>query len=1421
MKARVKQVRCTTPGKRGSSRTRRPRRLAAALVVALGWAGFAVTDTQARVNPLVVIERQLHKANMLIVLDTSGSMTGVPGGQFANSTEAGVDCDNGVNCRNGGVLGVCQSWGKTCQSNDDCRHAYCQKDGMTLCSSNDDCPQDQGTCSVTTDTCAQTADCPLQTGTCSVTAGTCHTNTDCAAAGQCKYTNAVCNNPGGNCANVNVCAHATSTTCAVASECPPLPGTGTCSLGGTPRKGCDADSDCPSYKKCNLTNDGCRIDTDCPNPSYGACSGNGSQCNKSNKKCPSGQTCIYPAQTCDGTDNICNLPQDTCVTKTDNTCTATSNTCSAPLNTCVLPPVNTCLQPASGTDVCIPSSHGTPGPIRMCRLAQTVCQRDSDCSTSGDSCGPATSRAVIAKRAISSIVSSNYKVLNFGLMTYYQSGYFPYFLNAGGSTGVITTFATIDKIANSHCWNNHTGPAQTCRIDGVTMTLRDSANSRYRVRTAPSVWINIDTDWCGHTCDMPGSLGWGNFEGAYYEYSGNTGSNSTTMITQSTYGGRNITVGGKNYSYYQPLSNYYNGGDAPPLDFPDCGSVCSATCGGRWDTQLAPFLSTTDDPATSQNAATAIAQNMSPAADGGLIFYWGTPTGCTLQNNVAQTIHTSAYSYMNAVKNGSAGDGIPVDHVACRDNYVLLITDGAANGPGDNNCDAAACAAANPVATGCACKSVLAAYNLRQNLGVKTFVVGFSGDVSAGTPKTINDNIARAGGTDADNDGVAPFAFLAQNEDELNTALQLVIYNAVKGSYSTAPTSTSAGTQQATTVAEGKYALDSRMDFPEWKGHLLAYDLSGATPTLSWDAYQKLAGMNWWQRKVYTWDGTNMVKITVDQATHAVTNKTALAAMGLGATETEAESVARWLLGDPTYKNPAILGAIINSTPIDVASPGDIPEPGGHEFFLRYQTRPHLIYVGSSDGLLHAFFLENTTIGSTTFQAGSEAFAFLPPDMMPIVRSQYSQGGQKPDPYSHIFGLADSPKVKTLCVGNCSAAATAQWKTLLIMPEGYGGSDTFMLDVSAPFSTTGIADPPVHVQWHTGYGTSATSYDSLLGNTISLPAFFFNRTTNMDDYRVAYASGYPVTDGSTTQGRALVTASASTGAIVTTHTVTPSAACTQEYTALTDFATARDFAKGQDNKLVAGYFGDTSGQLFRYVLGAALTVDQNLTCNHPLHFSPTIVQLDRDSLTTSNAHQIFPVQVTNSNLDLDTTNLPPSKMVFWKENIQTDANGGVTGVAKDTSWGNSGIITLTVGNDREICGVTQMDAHGAVTCRTSMPTTARPTSTPLGLLLKDASGFQVMTMWYVPSADGCTRGQTYFTIHQMSATGTVAQRLGADVANEPVTSPVIIGGRIYLFGSSGAIEITSLVPDSVTAGRANPPNGGTGAFSRYSWTEVF
>jgi hypothetical protein len=301
----------------------------------------------------------------------------------------------------------------------------------------------------------------------------------------------------------------------------------------------------------------------------------------------------------------------------------------------------------------------------------------------------------------------------------------------------------------------------------------------------------------------------------------------------------------------------------------------------------------------------------------------------------------------------------------------------------------------------------------------------------------------------------------------------------------------------------------------------------------------------------------------------------------------------------------------------------------------------------------------------------------------------------------------------------------------------------------------------------------------------------------------------------------LVSASAATGAVTTSAALAPTDTCVQEYTAMTDVATARDFAKQQSNKLVAAYFGDTSGQLFRYTLAGGVAVDRAFTCSHPLHFSPTVVQLDRDSYNTTHGHEIYPVQVTNSNLDLDTSALPPSKMVFWKEIAQSDAAGGITGITTDSTWGNGGTITLTVGNNNEICGVTQMDAMGKVSCKDAMPVTARPTSTPIGLLLKDASGFQVMTTWYLPAVDGCTRGKSYVTVHQISATGTATQRVGVIAANEPVTSPVVIGGHIYVFGSTGAIDITKTIPDAVTTGRATPPSSQTGGFIRFDWREVY
>lgn len=1401
----------------------------AALAAVCTWS-IPAPEAVAKVNPLVVLQRQIHKANVLIMLDTSGSMTGVPGGVFSYSAEAGVDCDNGLNCRKGGVSGVCAVSARSCLSDEDCRRGYCELDETRPCQTDVDCPTDPPTCSVTKTACATDSDCPAQSGKCATTGAACTVNGDCAAVGKCKYGNTVCNNPGGNCPDIGTCQQASETTCMDKVDCPQASSGGNCANGGTPPSGCSTQEDCPSQSKCQYTDETCRGTTECPvDVGKGRCALSGKTCVNDNQ-CDKGvsEKCVYWSNPCVGPPNPCTMPHTPCQMHTDNACTAVSNNCVTPANTCTTAVPNKCVPPASLTDTCNPGAKGTPGPIRMCRIAQTVCTQNSHCTAAGDSCGPATSRMVVAKRSINSVVTKNYDIVNFGFMTFWQNGYYPYYeVTAGGTTGTVTEFQSKDKLVAASCFDTGWGPSPSCSISGVKMTLRATVNSRYTVRTGPTSYLDVDQNWCGTFCDIKPSVGSGEYQGSYYQYDGASGGNSTNKIVKQTYQGKNITEGGINYTYYQALPNYYNGGATPPFGFTNCEvtNACGAQCGARWDETLSPFLDTSDDPVTAKNNALSIAERLEYASYGGLMAFWSTPIGCALENSGASNVNASAYHYMDAVKNGNLAAGVSKDPVDCRENYVLLITDGAANGPGDVDsngvslCTDTKCSQSDPLAAGCQCRSVLAAYNMRKNLGVKTFVVGFSGDVAAGDPRVINDNIARAGGTDSGNDGVAPFALITQNEDELVSALQSAIYEAVRGSYSTAPTSSSAGTQQSVTLTEGKYGLDSRMDFPSWKGHLLAYDLSADPPTLSWDAATKLAEMNWWERRVYTWDGTQMIRIAVDATSKDVINKDKLHSMGLGNTPDEAQNVARWLLGDPSFKNPAVLGSIINSTPIDVASPGNIPLPGGNEFFNKYKDRPHLVYVGSDNGLLHAFFLETTTVGGKTYAAGTEAFAFLAPDMVTTVKNLYTQGGQKADPSEHIFGLAQSAKVKSMCVSGCADKTTAVWKTVLIMPEGYGGNDTFMLDITDPFDTTvGIKDPPLDVEWHTGYVASggAATYDSALGLTISVPAFFFNKTAAMDDNRVIFASGYATSSNPAdkNQGRSLVMASAVTGAVLGNAPVTVVGNCAQDYTLLTDVATARDFGKDQYYKLLTGYVGDTWGNLWRYTTTNGLQLVTSFGCSHPLHFSPTVVQLDRDD-PENHAKEIYPVQVTNSSLDLVTGAYSASKMVIMKEIAEVDeTTGAVKSISPDTTFGNAGQVVLNAGVANEICA--EMTAEGA--CTTPMPTDARPTATPMGILRKDGSGFQTITLWYQASPNGCSKGTTYFTIHEM-ANGGVTQKQGFKVANEPVTSPVIVGGRIFVFGSDGAIEITKLITEAYVSGQATAPHPYEGTFSQLTWIE--
>jgi hypothetical protein len=218
-----------------SRRSRRPALPFAFVVAALGWALFCPPPSYARVNPLVIIERQIHKANMLIVLDTSGSMTGVPGGTFSSATEAGVDCNNGVNCKESGIQATCKQSGRICMTNDDCRVGHCSLTTSVTCADNEGCSAIDSKCSITGETCTTT--CPAQPSSCSATGAVCDNAHPCAALGKCAYGGTTCNNPGGDCAATKYCAKKTDMTCASDAECPQASSGGNCAAGGTPALG--------------------------------------------------------------------------------------------------------------------------------------------------------------------------------------------------------------------------------------------------------------------------------------------------------------------------------------------------------------------------------------------------------------------------------------------------------------------------------------------------------------------------------------------------------------------------------------------------------------------------------------------------------------------------------------------------------------------------------------------------------------------------------------------------------------------------------------------------------------------------------------------------------------------------------------------------------------------------------------------------------------------------------------------------------------------------------------------------------------------------------------------------------------------------------------------------------------------------------
>ena len=166
------------------------------------------------------------------------------------------------------------------------------------------------------------------------------------------------------------------------------------------------------------------------------------------------------------------------------------------------------------------------------------------------------------------------------------------------------------------------------------------------------------------------------------------------------------------------------------------------------------------------------------------------------------------------------------------------------------------------------------------------------------------------------------------------------------------------------------------------------------------------------------------------------------------------EEIIRTLHGYPgTRRGDNRLGDIYHSSPVAHGAPNMDRADASYNLFrnkAEISTRPTVLYVGTNDGILHAFAAEDTTItregGSrTTVRGGDELWGFVPPILLPKLESTLG---------AHQFMVDATPVVKEVFVGRLPGQApnADEWRTVLVSALRGGGRGFFALDVSDPMN---------------------------------------------------------------------------------------------------------------------------------------------------------------------------------------------------------------------------------------------------------------------------------------------------------------------------------------------------------------------------------
>ncbi|MEW6758147.1 MAG: hypothetical protein AB1347_08000 [Acidobacteriota bacterium] len=325
------------------------------------------------------------------------------------------------------------------------------------------------------------------------------------------------------------------------------------------------------------------------------------------------------------------------------------------------------------------------------------------------------------------------------------------------------------------------------------------------------------------------------------------------------------------------------------------------------------------------------------------------------------------------------------------------------------------------------------------------------------------------------------YAYFANTSGALKNAFASIVAAVATGDYTTsAPVASS-------TISDGNVAMLASAEFPTWKGHLYCYDINNLS-TVKWDAGAVLAAASASGRTIYTWTSSNQLVEVKSGNLTSLRNIASEFTPSFDTSELTAE-VVDFVRGNNglgaarSWK----LGPIINSAPAIVQAPdpykqGHVVE---HQTFEQGQNdRTAIVWIGSNDGMLHAFKVSD----------GSEVVALLPPNLLAKQVLLYdtfkadptaNPVGQPKMPSDHVYTVARSPRYGDVYFENLD-----EWRTVMLLTEGPGGDLMAAVDVTSPISSD-QNHVPLKVLWtRTGQHPSSLAMPGLK-ETWSIPAFGF------------------------------------------------------------------------------------------------------------------------------------------------------------------------------------------------------------------------------------------------------------------------------------------------------------------------------------------